>query len=400
MRKTLIFFLIFFTSTIFAQRLGDDINAFAFALSSQLEDKDNNLVYSPYSIFSNLSLAYFGAKGRTAKEMKSALHLSATGHHFLNTYRRHYKNLTKQVDAGYHFSVASGLFAHQGTHFLIKFKQLAEDTFDAKLQALNFDIKDSALESINKWVNQKTNGTIPFILEKRDIGDSDRLIAVNACYFQGDWVYPFQERMTHSSQFHPSSGDAVSIPFLNQTSFFPYFENDELQLLGMPFKRKEIDQPFIQCVLIRPKKQTIQELEKWLTPSHFNDLLKNTKPQLIAVNIPKFSLGQRLMLKEPLKNLRVRRAFTYQADFSQIDGIKDLFLSDMIHESYFSINEQGAATSAASATQPKPIAAPPQIEPTISFDANTPFLFMLVDYHSKAIIFMGRVMNPKDQMLK
>lgn len=153
MKKFLISLLIPFFC--FGNSVGEDNNAFSFALYSQIDREGKNVAISPYGIFSNLALLYVGAQGNTAKQLKNALHLSATGDKFTQAFQKHRLGLTKKAEYGYELSIANALFPHQGTHFLTKYKDLASTVFDAKLQSLDYEVPDSAIESINNWVMEK-----------------------------------------------------------------------------------------------------------------------------------------------------------------------------------------------------------------------------------------------------
>lgn len=391
------FIALLLTNQALANSIGEDVNNFALAFGSKLEEKDENLAFSPYSIFTNLSLLYFGAEGETASQIKSALHMSATGEHFLYAFHHHFEDLTKEWDLGYQLNVANALFAHKGTHFLTAFKKIAQDNYEAKLQAVDFEVPDSALESINDWVSKKTLGKIPTIMEEGDINASTRLVLANACYFQGDWVYPFRERMTHPAPFHKDDGTSSDARYLHQNTFFPYYEDDALQAVALPFARQATNQPFLECLLILPKKGKVSELEKQLTIEKIDAILRTSKSELIDLSVPKFCFSKRLSLNDPLKALGMTLPFTYGADFSKIDGIKDLFLNEVLHETYFSFHENGVTAASATTSSIGVTALPPRVEPATVFHANHPFLFMIVDYHSRGILFMGRVMKPETE---
>ncbi|NGX37508.1 MAG: hypothetical protein K1000chlam2_00664 [Chlamydiae bacterium] len=378
----------------FAGSVGEDNNAFALSVFKEIEDRNNNLAFSPYSLFSNIALLYYGAQGDTAKQIKDVLHLSTAKESFLQAFHKHLTGLTHKTRQGYQLYIANGLFPHKGTHFLKAFEEIATKTFDAKLQSVDYAVPDSALETINNWVSQKTQGYITQLVEENDIDQSTRLILANAVYFQGDWVHPFDPKNTSSGNFQPAFGPPVQTPMLMQVHHFPYFENDDIQCLALPFIREETDQPFLECVILLPKIGKIDELENGLDARKLNDWIGSTKPTLIDLQIPKFCISKRLLMNYALKTIGMQDAFTYQADFSKIDGMKDLFLNQVLHETFFSFHENGVTAASASTSHLGLIAKPPTGETPKLFVADHPFLFFIVDYHSRAILFMGRVINP------
>ena len=388
MKKILLFFLLPFCC--FAGSIGEDNNAFSMALFSQFQDEEN-LALSPYGIFSNLALLYFGSAEDTAREIKNALHISAKKDQFLSAFHKHLMHLTKETEHGYELSIANALFPHKGTHFLTRFKEIAAQDFDAKLQSVDFEVPDNALETINNWIDEKTRGKIKNLVTEQDIDKSTRLIVANAVYFQGAWAFPFR---IHKGTFHPSMGNPIEVDMLHRIHAFPYYEDDEVQCLALPFARYGTQQPFLECLLILPKKESLPEIEKKLTAKTLDEILYSLEPTGINAHIPKFCFSKKLLLNDVLKKLGIKQAFSYQANFSKIDKMKDLFLNKVLHETYFSFHENGVTAASATTSNIGITSAPPIVEDAKDFIADHPFLFFIVDYHSRAILFMGRVSHP------
>lgn len=386
------FFLIFMPWFCFAGSIGEDNNAFALGLFSQMDEKNENVAFSPYGIFSNLALLYCGAMKNTAQEIKNVLHISTTEEKFTKAFQKHFTGLSKKTEFGYELTLANALFPHQGTHFLTRFKDLATQTFDAQLRVIDYEKPDSAVETINRWVSQQTKGKIQDLVSEKEVDPSTRLIVANAVYFQGNWVYPLQK--DRGFFFSPDKGKQ-EIETLRGLHTLPYHETSDLQCLGLPFSRHGTDQPFLECILILPKENTLSQTEQSLTPQKLDELFYHLEPTGINAEIPKFCFSHKLQLDEALKKMGMKEAFTYQADFSKIDGMKDLYLNAVLHETYFSFHEDGVTAASATTSHIGVTAAPPQIEHALDFIADHPFLFFIVDYHSRAILFMGRVTNPE-----
>ena len=390
-----IFLSLFLTTFTFAQSVGDDNNKFAFALVSQLEEKSENLAFSPYGIFSNLALLYFGADGDTATQIKSVLHLSASDDLFLKAFHKHFHSLSHLSEWGYQLEIANALFSHKGTHFLKKYQEIATDYFDAKIQSIDYELPDSVLRIVNGWISEKTRGRIPELIHPEDIDASTRLMAINTVFFQGDWQYPFSPQMTALSPFYlESSSSAIDVEMVHQLHSFPYFENEEIQCVALPFARKDVHQPFLECIVILPKQRSLDHLETNLNAENFAQWNQSLKPTYLDVKIPKFCFSKRLQLNTPLENLGMKDSFSYLANFSNINGMKDLHLQKVLHETYVSFHEKGLIAAAATSSQIGMKALPPSSQPPTLFVADHPFFFFIVDYHSQSILFMGRVTDP------
>lgn len=376
----------------FGNSIGEDNNGFAFALYSQFEDSEANIAISPYGIFSNLALLYFGAQGDTAQQIKNALHLSATGDKFLAAFQKHQQGLMKKAEFGYELSIANALFPHQGTHFLTAFKDLATQAFDAKLQSIDYEVPDSAVETINTWISEKTGGKINQLVSENEINKLTRLVVANAVYFQGNWVYPFDKGQ---GVFYPESGLRENVDTLKLLRPIPYYETKDFQAVAFPFRRIGTLQPFLECLLVLPKNNTsLSEIEKSLSPKQLDKILYSLEPAPVNAEVPKFCFSIKLELNDQLQKLGIKDAFNYGADFSKIDGMRDLFLNTVLHQTYFSFHEEGVTAAAATTSHLGLKSMPPPTEKAKDFIADHPFLFFIVDYHSRAILFMGRVANP------
>ena len=381
--------------TGFANHVGEDHNQFALSLFSKLEDREDNLAFSPYSIFQNLSLLYAGAADHTKKQIKSVLHINGPIKPFFEALSKHREGLTHNTKGGYAFHVANGIFLHQGTHILKNYQATAEKIFDAQVEPVDFSQKVTALSTINDWVSEKTKGTIKTLISESDIGQMTRMIPISAVYFDGKWSKPFHQSTMTTKAFRPEGGESYSLKMLSQTNAFPYFENATVQCLGLPLIREGQNQPYIECFLVLPKMGSLEALEKHLTTDTLDSWFFSTHMREVSAMVPPFCFSQKLPLKAPLVSLGMKDPFTYQANFSLIDGVQDLFLQDVVHETYFSFHADGVTASGATASPIGVTSTPPPSKKPICFTADHPFLFFLVDYHSRAILFMGRVADPK-----
>ncbi len=392
MKKLILLLLV--TFQCFAQSIGEDNNQFAVALYSKIGSQEGNLAFSPYGIFSNLSLLYFGAQGETADQIRTVLNIRAKDETFLKAFNKQLKGLTTTVKNGYQLYIASALFPHQGTQILPSFQAIATQSFEAELQSIDYNNATKATDIINGWISEKTNEKIPAMLQAGDVDSSTRLVLANAVYFNGEWSYPFQSKATKSALFHPQNKPTIEVQMLQQIHSFSYFENEELQGLFLPFVRQNTEQPLLECVILLPRIE-LADIENSLNPENLKKWLQAGKPTVVDVQIPKFCFRKRIGLNEPLKELGMTSPFSYSADFSKINGAKDLLLSSVLHETYFSFKENGVTAASATTSQLslKSIYTPP--EKVTPFIADHPFLFLIVDTHSKAILFMGRVVNPE-----
>lgn len=396
MMKTLkLLTLLTMATGCFANSLGQDANSFAFPLYEKIEKPGANLVYSPFSLFSNLSLLYFAAKGDTAEEISSVLHMGDSKMGFLETMNSFLTGISKETKNGYTFTFANGLFAKEGTQFQEEFTSVAKKIYQANVESVNFKRPATAAKTINDWVAKETRGEIQNMIQSGDIDASTYLVIANTVYFEGKWQSPFNERKKVSAPFHLSSGEELAVNMLQQNQYFPYFETDDLQGVLLPFAREGASQPKLSALILLPKKGVSVDA---LTPAlaqNFSKNLSEATPTYMQVQIPEFCFSHRLTLNDPLIGLGMEKAFTREADFSKLSEEKNLFLSKVLQETFFSFNARGVTATSATTSHIGVTTGAPREEPTTPFIADHPFLFFIIDTHTDTVLFMGKLEIPE-----
>lgn len=369
---------------------------FGFALHLVLKESNSDLVFSPYSAASCLSMAYFGARGETASEMGKALHFSLERKAVPQTSFQLDQMLLPLGTTGisYELKPAQGLFVDQGVFLLTDFRYAIEKQFRAHLGRLDFSNSKQALITINDWVAARTNGKISELVAPTDVDKSTKLMLLSAIYFKGNFALPFAQEMTRSVPFYPKADTSTPVQMMEQTETLSYMENSLIQMVALPFKGATQDGGTLAFVIVLPRSSdnlntVAQELEKG-----FTEWLTALKPEEVTVRIPKFTQKNRLDLNPALEKLGMEEAFGGDANFHGIDGMRALMLSKVIHEAMISVDEQGVLALAATAAPMRLKSAPPEKPPTL-FSADHPFLYFIVDLKSREVLFMGQVTNPQ-----
>lgn len=368
-------------------------NSFPYDLYSKLAEEKGNLAFSPYGISSNLSLLYFGANGETASEIKKVLHLEQSDKQLQRSIHKELTGLTLKSPKGYQLYIANALFPHEGVRFLPSFEQIGAQVFEAELETIDFSKPARAAEIVNKWISSKTLEKIPHLLTESDVDGSTRLILANAIYFHGDWVFPFEASATQPGFFRAPDQHNLEVEMLKQLHRFSYFENEIVQGVSLPFARQSEVQPALECLILLPRVD-IADLEKHFDEKTLSGWLKKGTQTLLNLQIPKFCIRKRIALNAPLRALGMALPFSYRADFSKINGGTDLFLSSVLHETYFSFKENGVTAAAATTSQISMKSVLIPSAPITQFIADRPFIFLILDTESKSILFMGRVTHP------
>jgi serpin B len=162
------------------------------------------------------------------------------------------------------------------------------------------------------------------------------LFLANALYFSGKFLKPFNPKRTTPQNFWVKSSTQAMTPMMEQTSVFFYAENETFQTVAIPMEASQI-----AFIVFLPKEKVFSNLSSLMTSEKFIAMIEKLNPQNIHLKLPKFILKQRFDLNQPLSQLGLTTAFTTKANFSGIDGKFDLFLSKVLHEAYFALDESG-----------------------------------------------------------
>jgi serpin B len=391
-------------------------NRFALDLFRQFGPKLNeNAFFSPYSISTALAMTWTGAKGDTAAQMAKVLRLAdlAASEVPADFAALQQAVARAQTLSGAQLSIANSLWAEQNPEhpFLPNFLDGALAKISAPVTPVDFVHQSAeAAAQINSWVEQKTNEKIKNLIHPDEVGPTTRLVLVNAIYFKGQWETPFRPQMNTNSEFHAADGSAIPAVIMRQGMVTGYADITDgsvpCQVLSMHYGER--NRPLspgqgVSMVVILPRSpDDFGTLAKTLTAEQLAGWLGRLHTLLVSVYFPKFKLEERYQLADVLQTMGMRNAFVNPnaqpggpatADFSGMDGSRDLYVSRVIHQTYVNVDENGAEAAAATAVGMRGGAAGPRTPPP-EFRADHPFLFLIRDDVSGSILFLGQLANP------
>ncbi|MBN2317162.1 MAG: serpin family protein [Sedimentisphaerales bacterium] len=374
-------------------------NTFALELYARLQNSDGNLFLSPYSISTALAMTYAGARSRTAEQMADMLHFPVgqspahlNSRQLASEFGKRIKDLNARGENGaYELTVANALWGQKDYGFLAEFLELVETHYDGRLNEVDFiGATETARQTINAWVEKKTKEKIKNLIPKGMLDSMTRLVLTNAIYFKGNWAQQFEEDRTREAPFTLSDGKKIDVPMMNQTTKFNYMETDTLQGLELPY----VDDELSMIVLLPKEHDGLGELEQSLTLEKLSEWQSKLRKREVIVSIPKFKLTSQFSLASILKAMGMTDAFSGSANFSGMNGKRNLAISAVIHKAYVDVNEEGTEAAAATAVTMRLTSMGPGSQPPV-FRADHPFLFLIRDNQSGSILFIGRLMNPK-----
>lgn len=367
------------------QQLITQSNGFAFSLFQQLAGvaPDSNLFMSPLSASMALGMTMNGAEGSTLDAMRSTLGFSSMSLPDADASYESLIALLRGLDPHVDFEIANAIWYRQGLPVEPAFVQTNKQYFDAAVQGLDFS-NPSAAQTINAWASASTKGKIKDIIAG-SIDPSVVMFLTDALYFRGDWQYQFHAGMTQSKPFHVSDGSLVSVPMMDLPgATLPGTASPTYEAVELPYGGGA----FAMDVIVPTVGTSLGALAAQLGNGGWPVLLSQLTPQTGDVEIPRFSLTWGASLKPSLTALGMGIAFGPGADFS---GIADggLLISDVTQQAFVDVNEQGTTAAAVTTVTGVTSATTPW-----SFVADHPFLFVIRERLSGAILFIGQVQRP------
>jgi serpin B len=371
-------------------------NAFALDLYHKLDGDTGNVFFSPYSISLALAMTYAGSRGNTEMQMGQAMHFSlsqAQLHPALNQLALELDKRArdKNVPAGKAFTlhVANALWGQVGFTFLPDFLDILAQNYGAGMQLLDFSKEpESARNTINQWVSKETANKINDIIPQGAIDSLTRLVLSNAIYFKADWQSEFSKDATQNDVFHLLEGGTITGPMMKQKSSFRYASAQGLQMVELPYAGGQLS-----MLVLLPEDGKFNEVSGVLDLSTLDSLINSLDYKEVNLTLPKFTFEYNLGLNDYLKQLGMTEAFDPTlADFSGMDGAKDLYISDVLHKAFVSVDEAGTEAAAATVVIVGVTSMP--VDQPIEFKADRPFIFAIRDNGSGTLLFLGRLMDP------
>jgi serpin B len=367
-------------------------SVFALRLYHQLATGSGNLIYSPYSISTALSMTYGGAGGSTAEQLAAVLGVGsdpAAWHAGRNDIGS-WLDRPQTDDAGgstpLTIKPANALFGQDGLAFKPDFLELLAGEYGAGLQAIDFAADpEAARAAINHWVAVRTENHIRQLLGPATVDPATRFVLVNAIYFKGSWAEPFRKSATKKAAFHRLDGSTVEVPTMHGSIASGYSHGDGWQAVDLNYSNATM-------TVILPDAGKFAAVEKRLDAAFLARLAEKWQFAEIHLSLPRWSSRTALDLAGDLKALGVRDLF--DPDLADLRGIADagLHVGAVIHQATIKVDEAGTEATAATAVVGDTTGGGPDGEATVNVDR--PFIYLVRDSNTGEILFAGRVLDP------
>jgi len=369
-------------------------SAFAFELYRALKGEEGNLFYSPYSISLALAMTYAGARGETAEQMAVTLQFLLEQERLHPAFNWLDAELASRGEGaagkdgeGFRLNIVNAIWGQKDYEFLSDFLDVLAENYGAGLRILDFITETEASRlAINQWVSDQTEGRIEDLIPQGAIDALTRLVLTNAIYFNAAWENPFNEDMTADGPFYLLDGGQVIVPMMKQTEAFGYTEGEGYQAVELLYDGCELS-----MVVLLPEAGNFEAFEEELQAQQVDAIINDLQDTQVTLTMPRFEFDSEFGLKDTLAGMGMPIAFSSSADFSGMTGNRELSISDVLHKAFVAVDEAGTEAAAATAVIMKLTEVP---EPPVEVTIDRPFIFLIRDIDTGAILFVGRVMNP------
>jgi len=360
---------------------------FAFELFREVHELsgEENLMISPLSTSYALGMTYNGSAGDTREAFRQVLHFGDWSDQEVN---ESYQDLMSQLvtlDEEVQFSIANSIWYKLGYQVLQAFISDNQEYFDAAVEEIDFSAPET-LDIINGWIEEKTNGKIKDML---DFIPTDAVMyLINAIYFNATWKYQFDTEETFRDDFILEGGTLHQTDFMQVEGDFNFTRQEDFTAVELPYG----DSAFSMVVLLPDPGISTGKLIETMDVASWDSWFETSSLTAVQIQLPKFKYGFKLLLNDPLINLGLGVAFGGGADFSKILPGGGIYISRVIHQTFIDVKEEGTEAAAATIVEIREVSSPSG--PPL-FRADKPFLYVIKENSTGAILFMGKVGKPE-----
>lgn len=370
----------------------DGLNRFAGNVYAKLAEKETgNLFFSPYSLHAALTMTAAGAKGETERQLAALLDegvpadaRNANAKRLADTLR------AAQKDGSVTLTVANRTWVQRDFKVLGTYQETLRTQFDSALVPADIRANtDGVRREINGWVEKQTREKIVDLIPDGALTPDMKMVLANAIYFYGTWRKPFEKEQTKDAPFHLADGSTANVPLMNTFLETAYGEAAGVQAVEIPYKGLRLS-----MVVLLPPAGGLAALEQGLQREGLAKFLPQ-RGREVVLSLPRFKSSGAFELAKPLAALGAGLAFSDAADFSGMTGARDLMIGAVLHKAVIDVNEKGTEAAAATAVLMMPTSVAIQQEEPVIFRADRPFVYAIIERETRAILFLGRLMDPR-----
>ena len=353
------------------------------------EADTSNLMISPVSVALALGMTYNGADGTTKTAMEQALRMQGfTDSEINKAYRKLILSLLS-LDPQVELSIANSIWYRNTFKVQQSFIDINKMNYDAEIAALDFKSPQSP-GIINKWIADKTNDKIKNVI--KSIDPQTVMFLVNAIYFNGKWKHPFDEKNTSRRPFIIPGETNHKVMSMMMNADFRHGAQPEFDAIEIPYGQGNYN----MIILLPNKNKTVNDVIASLNGENLDEWMNQMKKTDVQLTMPKFKFSFEKQLEKALTGMGMGIAFdSDKANFAKInpDPINKLFISQVQHNTFVDVSEKGTEAAAVTVVVIGMSSTSLRPEPYL-FTVDRPFVFMITEKETHAVMFIGKVINP------
>lgn len=347
-----------------------------------------NVFFSPVSLSCAMSMAYAGTKNETEKQISAVFHFPANNTGFHKKMGSLSRNL-KSKNKGVEINMVNRLWLENTFNIRRSYSKLMKSAYKSPISMVDFISKyEQSRLQINDYILKQTHEKIKDILPPNSVDNQTRLIITNAIYFKGQWEMQFDKKRTRENEFYTSPDTKVRCQMMGIKDKFNYYEDQKIKAVELFYA----DERYSLMILLPLESVVVSEVEKEITTERIKKITGAMNREEVIISIPKFRISAGYQLRKMLSEMGMPVAFSLNADLSGINGKNDLKITDVFHQAFVEVNEEGTEAAAATAV----VVGIKSISLSKEFNANRPFIFFIMDKKTDAILFMGKLSNPAE----
>lgn len=400
MKKTLLLWIVTLSSLYVnsQKNLVDSNNDFAFEIYKATKNDSDNIFISPFSLNLALSIANEGALGSTKVEIDRLLSIEiADGKadlfkefisRTINLQDSAYYECIKETEdksGGNALLIANSIWINSKSTIEKPYIKTIKDSYFSEVFDFENEKIADANQKLSNWVSERTRNKI---YVNNVLNPAIKLSIINAIYFKGEWDIDFKKKKTKEMIFHSLDGNRVKLDFMNNRTYYSYYEDANIQCVNLPYQCNQLS----MFVILPKERLGINNFETNFSLEYFREIRKQSTNNEVRLSLPKFKIESEIRPTNVISNLGFSTMFSSSADFTNISKVDSLTIGEIIHKTFIEIDEK--KTEAAAITEIVIFGygggTPAAIPPPKIFNANHPFIFMIVDNRTNAILFIGR----------
>lgn len=352
------------------------ISAGTQLIQATYRDGENTII-SPYSLWTALKILQQGARGETREELTQLVGTNDSVK-ALRTY---------QADSPVGFRSDSRLWKKERAQLDEDFAQFLKGI---GISSVDTDFSERDRQAANDWIAAASGDLLQDSLTPAIWNQEAELIVSNVVSFHAPWQIPFEEKLFNDFEFTLGNGKFVSTSMMRKQSKFDYAISQQLE--SRAIRLKYADSNFSAIIILPDNVDGLQQLIDKLDAATLDQLLSDFQPQLVSLLVPLMELQSRANIKESLRSLGIRNLFTDEADLTGLLTGGRFKVSEIQQDSVLKVDQAGTKFGASTNIGVVPVGVDPQ---TIRFSVDHPFLMMIIDDRTRAIVMSATIQNPK-----